>query len=174
MARATDLQLLRGATMERDDNVVQVSHFFFADNTLIFCQPEVRNLIHLRCVLLCFQTVSGLNINLSKSELVRTGDIRDENYLANIMGCKAVKLPIKYKDKALGNQLLTVLREDLKVGRGTFYQKEGDSFLSRAHLPTFPLIIFLLWQFRLKWQGEYRPSNVAFFGVMRRRKVDNI
>lgn len=74
LARATDLQLLRAVSMGRGDSAVQVSHFFSADDTLIFCLPEVRNLLHLRCVLFCFQTISRPNINLSKSEMVTTGD----------------------------------------------------------------------------------------------------
>lgn len=70
----------------------------------------------MKCVLLCFQVVSGLKINLNKSELVRIGGSGDAGPLAKILGCKAVKFPFKYlgfrwvlntKTKSLGNRLST-------------------------------------------------------------------
>lgn len=53
-------------------------------------------MLHFRCILLCFQAMSSLNIDLKKFELVRTGDTRDEERIVRVLGCKAVKLPIKY------------------------------------------------------------------------------
>lgn len=62
--------------MERGDHEIQISHLFSADDTLIFYQPEEKRLLKLRCVFLCFQAVSGLNVYLKMSELVRIGDKR--------------------------------------------------------------------------------------------------
>lgn len=45
-------------------------------------------MLHLCCVLLCFQADSGPKINLNKSELVRICDRRDENELAEVFGCE--------------------------------------------------------------------------------------
>lgn len=42
-----------------------------------------------------FSRVSRLNINLDKSELVRSGDGRDASALARGMRCKSVELLIK-------------------------------------------------------------------------------
>lgn len=70
MIKAKDLQLVREVSVGRGDNTVEISHLFFADDTLIFYHSDVRILLDLRCVILCFQAVSGLNINLNKSELV--------------------------------------------------------------------------------------------------------
>lgn len=58
---------------------------------------------YLRCVLLWFEAVSGLKINLTKSKLVVDG-------LACIMGCRVLSLPLKdlgllgapFKPKFLG------------------------------------------------------------------------
>lgn len=41
--------------------------------------------LNLRCVLLCFQAVSGLNINLEKFEMVRIGDRVDEDIFASLL-----------------------------------------------------------------------------------------
>lgn len=48
-------------------------------------------ILNFRCVILCFQVVSGLNINLNKSELVKLADKGDKNRLATVLGCKPMK-----------------------------------------------------------------------------------
>lgn len=53
-----------------------VSHLLFVDDTLIFCEANHEHFCHLRC-LLCFKAISGLKINLSKSELVPIGNVND-------------------------------------------------------------------------------------------------
>lgn len=73
LSRALELLLIRGINIGRGDNSIEFSHLFFANDTLIFCQQEVGILRHLTCILLLFQAVSGLSINLSKSEMVRLG-----------------------------------------------------------------------------------------------------
>lgn len=54
-------------------------------------------ILHLRYILLCFQLVPGLNINLKKSEMICVSDRRDEIKLA-----ECVNLPIKYLGLCLG------------------------------------------------------------------------
>lgn len=51
-------------------------------------------LLNLRCILLCFEAVSGLKINLYKSELVGIGEGGMRNSLARVMSCKDVQVPI--------------------------------------------------------------------------------
>jgi hypothetical protein len=45
---------------------------------------------------LCFEAISGLKINLAKSEIVPIGEVRDVEELANILGCRVSSLPMKY------------------------------------------------------------------------------
>lgn len=72
-----------------------MSYLLFADDTLIFCEPNVEQFRDLRCLLLRFEAVLGLKINLSKSEMVPVGDVGDAE-LASILGCGMASLPIKY------------------------------------------------------------------------------
>lgn len=80
----------------------KISHLFFSDNTLVFCLPDDVYLLDLHCILLCFQAVSDLNINLAKPKLVRLGEGSISDRLAKIIGCKEVKLLMKYLEMPLG------------------------------------------------------------------------
>lgn len=55
---------LRGFVVGNED--LQISQLQFANDTVIFCDVEVRQLRALRCVPRCFKVVSGLKMNLSK------------------------------------------------------------------------------------------------------------
>ena len=44
---------------------LSVLHLLFADDTLIFCDVDEKQLCNLRCLFLCFEVASGLKINLS-------------------------------------------------------------------------------------------------------------
>ena len=56
-------------------SAVMVSHLSFADDTLIFCDAEPSQIANLRAILARFEEVSGLRINLGKSELVPVGGV---------------------------------------------------------------------------------------------------
>lgn len=81
---------------------VKVSHLQFVDDTMIFCDADVRQLGFLRCLLRCFEAVSGLNINLAKSEHFSMGVISDIDRMARILGCKIGSLPSTYLGLPLG------------------------------------------------------------------------
>lgn len=60
-------------------------------------------------MLLCFEEVYKLKINLGKSELVPVGTVPKVEALAQILGCKMSKVPLKY----LGLPCLWVLDSNL-------------------------------------------------------------
>jgi hypothetical protein len=67
---------------------IDISHFLFADDTLIFSGVGLDHLHLLWCLFLCFEAVSGMKVNLAKLELVLVGDVVDVDGLADIMGCE--------------------------------------------------------------------------------------
>lgn len=134
--------------MGSGENSLEVSHLSFADDTLLFCQLEKQFLLHLRCILLCFQGVFGLNINLNKSELVRIGDKGDENSFARVMGCETTKLPIKYfgvplgvkyKDKKTWEPVIDMVKNRLGGWRRNFLSKGGWHTLIKSTLANLPI-----------------------------------
>ena len=58
-----------------------ISHLLLADDTLIFCKPNESNLGYLRCILLLFEAMSGLRVNLSKSALIPIGEVPNADVL---------------------------------------------------------------------------------------------
>lgn len=70
------------------ETAVEITHLFFADDTVIFCKPNKSELLNLICILTCFQVVSNLSINLPKFELVRLGNENNSTSLARVLGFK--------------------------------------------------------------------------------------
>jgi hypothetical protein len=83
------------------DRVI-VSHLLFADDTLVFCGANACQIRHIGALLVCFEAVSGLKVNLSKSVLVPVGSLGDVDPLAGLLGCGTGNLPFKYLGLLLG------------------------------------------------------------------------
>jgi hypothetical protein len=81
---------------------LSISHSLFADDTLIFCGADSEQAWYLRGVFIWFQAISGLKINLSKSELVPVGQVTNVPELAGILGCRVASLPLTYLGLPLG------------------------------------------------------------------------
>lgn len=84
------------------DGRIDISHLLCVDDTLILCGTVPDHLRLLRCLFLCFEVVSGLKINLAKSEFVSVGIVNNVEGLAKILGCRVSSLPKKYLGLSLG------------------------------------------------------------------------
>ena len=94
---------------------LMLSHLLFVDDTIIFCDANINHMLILRLVLIWFEAVSGLKVNLGKSELVVVGAVPNMDLLMAIIDCKQGFLPMKYlglplgakfKDKSIWNPIL--------------------------------------------------------------------
>ena len=65
-----------------------IFHLLFADDTLVFCDANIDQLLILHMVLIWFEAVSGLKVNLGKSELVAVEAIHNFDLLVVVLGCK--------------------------------------------------------------------------------------
>ena len=56
--------------------VVNISHLLFADDTLVFCRESKDQMAYLSWILLCFEVLFGLRVNLEKSAILLVGNVR--------------------------------------------------------------------------------------------------
>jgi len=90
----------RVSNLEGDS--LMVFHLLFVDDTLIFCDTDLAQLLIICLVLLWFEAVSRFKINLGKSELVHVGQVYSIELLVDVLGCKLGSLPMRYLGLPLG------------------------------------------------------------------------
>ena len=66
---------------------IQVSHLLFVDDTLVFCEDSQDQMAILSWLLMWFEAISGLSINLNKSEILLVGRVENAEVLASELGC---------------------------------------------------------------------------------------
>jgi hypothetical protein len=124
-----------------------VNHLLFADDALIFCGAQAEHIRNLRCTFLCFEAVSGLRINLSKSELVPIGEVEDVESLAHILGCRIGSLPMTYLGMPLGapfksvsiwNGVIEKVERRLASWKKLYLSKGGRVTLIHSTLSSIP------------------------------------
>jgi len=131
-----------------------VNHLLFADDILIFCGAQAEHVRNLRCTFLCFEAMSGLRINLSKSELVPIGKVEDVESLTHILGCRIGSLPMTYLGMPLGasfksisiwNGVIEKVERRLASWKKLYLSKGGRVTLIHSTLssiPTYYLSLF--------------------------------
>ena len=83
LKRVVEGNFLSGCRVKgRSEEGVLISHLLFADDTLVFCKPSQDQLTYLSWLLMWFEAVSGLRINLEKSELIPVGRVENMDDLA--------------------------------------------------------------------------------------------
>ena len=74
-----------------------VTHLQYADDTMIMVEGSELDIINLKFLLLCFETMSGLKINFDKSEVVVLGYSPEEQQrIANNLNCKLSSFLVTY------------------------------------------------------------------------------
>ena len=131
-----------------------VSHLLFADDTLIFCKAHLDQILILRMILIWFEAVSSLKINLGKSELVSVGVVNNIDLFLVVLGCKLGSPPMKYlglplgakfKDKTIWNPILEKMERRLVGWKRLYLSKRGRVTLIKStlsNLPTYFLSLF--------------------------------
>ena len=74
---------------------------------MVFCNLQfydavVEQILHIWLLLLSFQAVTGLKVNVHKSEMVPIREVVDVHALVEILGCRVGTLPMSYFGMPLG------------------------------------------------------------------------
>ncbi|RVX22063.1 putative ribonuclease H protein [Vitis vinifera] len=149
LKRAVDNGYISGCEVKgRNEGGIQISHLLFADDTLVFCQASQHQLTYLSWLLMWFEAVSGMRINLDKSELIPVGRVVDIDDLAFDFGCKVGSLPSTYLGLPLGAPFKSVavwdgvekrFRKRLSMWKRQYLSKGGRATLIRSTLSNLPI-----------------------------------
>jgi len=98
-------------------------------------------------LLLCFQVVTGLKVNVAKSEMVPIGEVNNVNALAEILGCRVGAMPMTYLGMPLGasnkspsiwNPILEKIERRLARWKKLYLSKGGRLTLLKSMLSSLP------------------------------------
>ena len=151
----------------RNGEGMVVSHLLYADDTLLFCRADQEQLAHLSWLLMWFESISGLRINLNKSEIISVGSIAEADSLALDLGCKVGTLPSSYLGLPLGapHNSVTVwdgieerFRKRLALWKRQYISKGGRITLIRSTLSSLPIYFMSL--FRMPRRVRLRLEQI--------------
>jgi hypothetical protein len=102
LSGVVDCGRLSGFSVSSRPAMINISHLLLANDILVFSEANPDHLRYLRVLLVCFEAVSGLKVNLAKSLLVPIGNVDNVVKLASILGCSISSLPLKYLGMPFG------------------------------------------------------------------------
>ena len=91
--------------------------------------------------------MSGLHVNLAKSELVPVGEVTNVGELVALLGCRQSSLPMtylglplgaKFKDRAIWNSILERMEQRLTSWKRLYLSKGGKINLIKSTLSSLP------------------------------------
>ncbi len=112
--------------------------------TLIFCGMDCHQLLYTKCVLLCFEAMLDLKINLGKFEIVLVGSVPLVEDLACIFGSRVIAFPMKYlrlplgarfKPREIWNPILEKKEKRLVGWKKNYLSRVVDSLSLRVLFP---------------------------------------
>nr|CAN73828.1 hypothetical protein VITISV_043065 [Vitis vinifera] len=166
LKRVVDGGFMSGCKVKgRNEERVQISHLLFAYDTLVFCQVSQDQLIYLSWLLMWFKAVSGLRINLEKSELIPVGRVENIDDLTLKFGYRVGSLPSTYLGLPLGAPFKSIsvwdgveerFRKRLAMWKRQYLSKGGRATLIRSTLPNLPIYFMSLLRLpsSVRWRLE--------------------
>jgi hypothetical protein len=159
-----------------------MTHLQYADDTMIMIEPSDLGIANLKLLLLCFENMSGLKINFTKSEAIVTGvDDAERRRIADLLNCNLGDLPMTYLGLPVSDKTLSVadwyfLTE--KVGhrvdpwQGLFLASAGRLELTNSCLSSLPMFAMGIYLLHEATHGEMNKSRARFFweGAGNKRK----
>ncbi|CAN1258050.1 Putative ribonuclease H protein At1g65750 [Linum perenne] len=133
----------------------EVHHILYADDALVFCGASEEQVQQVLAILICFEAVSGLKVNLHKYVMYTVGDGVDGQTLASIIGCALGTLPTTYLGLPLGarraarslwDPVVSKVRGRLDSWKAKFLSFGGRMTLLKSVLSQLPIYYFSLFQ----------------------------
>lgn len=144
----------------------------YADDTLLFLDPNIDNARNVKWLVSCFECLSGMKIKFNKSDLLTINvDEEVSNILSQIFCCKRGTFPLKYLGVPL--HFAKLRREDLQPivdkiikricgWRGRLLSYEAKLVLLRTCIASIPTYLMSVIKFP-KWAIKAITSQMAHF-----------
>nr|GFA62112.1 RNA-directed DNA polymerase, eukaryota [Tanacetum cinerariifolium] len=102
-SRVFDSGLFKGINI---DNIVTLSHLFYADDAIFIGEWSEENLNRILQVIHCFSLASGLKINVHISQLLGVGiPLSISIAVDSVLGCSVMTTPFKYLGVMVGGNM---------------------------------------------------------------------
>lgn len=128
---------------------VEVGLLQFADDAIFLGEASLPNMITLKCILRCFELVSGMKINFHKSKIAGIA-VPDSttNQFAALLNCKVMSIPFIYLGLPVGanprrlatwDPMLNKIRSKLSSWKAKHLSFGGRACLIKSVLSALPL-----------------------------------
>ena len=121
----------------------------------MFCIDSRDQLAYLSWILLWFESITGLKINLDKSSILSVGDVVNLDVLTSKLGCKIGVLPSTCLGLPLGTRRNSLqvwdgveerVRKKLALWKRHYISKGGGVALSKSTLSNLPIYTLSLFR----------------------------
>lgn len=128
---------------------LKLTHLQYADDTILFCPPNLDYLLNIKKILILFHLASGLQVNFHKSSLI--GILVEDSwikYAADCLLCKSGNLPFTYLGLPIGdncsrlsawNPIIGRMEKKLSLWKGKLLSMGGRLTLIKASLSSLPI-----------------------------------
>ena len=139
----------------RGGGEIVISHLLYDDDTVLFYEANPEQLMYLGWTLMWFESISGLKINLSKSEIILVGKLANVELLAAKLRCGVGSLPTTYLGLPLGAPHRAVgvwdsveerFKKRLTSWKRQYISKGGRLTLIRSTLSSLPIYFLSLFR----------------------------
>uniref|UniRef100_A0A2N9FRJ8 Reverse transcriptase domain-containing protein n=1 Tax=Fagus sylvatica TaxID=28930 RepID=A0A2N9FRJ8_FAGSY len=178
LRRAVERGFINGFQVGRNDQPnVSVSHLLYVDDTILFCDAHPEQLLYICMVLTCFEAVTGLKVNMTKSKMVLVGAVAGLNALADLLYCHIGTLPLQYLGMPLGASykalaIWTPVIE--KIERRLAGWQKGGLGVQQVIPTNLALLGKWLWRFGMEESHLWRRVVAAKYGEGRGGWTSNL
>lgn len=166
---------------------VEVGLLQFADDALFLGEASLSNMVTLKCILRCFELVSGMKINFHKSKIAGIA-VTDPitNQFAALLNCKVMSIPFIYLGLPVGanprrlatwDPMLNKIRSRLSSWKAKKLSFGGRVCLVKSVLTALPLYFISFFRMpkgivkkcqqlmaRFLWGGSDDVRKIAWVG----------
>ncbi|CAN1341569.1 Putative ribonuclease H protein At1g65750 [Linum perenne] len=134
--------------MNEETGIGKVNHILYADDAIIFCDASRMQLRYVMAALICFETISGLKVNLHKSSLFPIDFVPEAAVFADFLGCRLENFPSTYLGLPLGTKatskviwdpIISSLKRKIQSWRTRFLSLGGHIALLKSVLSGMPV-----------------------------------